>query len=388
MGEMINIVNKALTVYFADHISIAENDISFQKPKKEWINSTGAATTVPKMSVYLFDIRENVELRNNEWQAENYDKSIKRKKPDVRIDLFYIITFYSQGSNVDESIEEEHKWLSETLSVVYNNANIPEEYFYDETGEIISGIPKIPAIPIQEKFFGEDGVLQLWSALDQYLMPAIYLKVTIPVSLAKYIEDAKVFTKILKFGIPDQKSYYTLNINPPVVSLVCNDSNDCVMSRIGMQKTLNYLDTEVSVNTNEITLIDRNNINPHDFIVIKDGIHSELCEVSASVGSTDNNKITLTLKTGLKYSHPKGCEIKKAEVGNPEELQQINFVEDIQSGSSQFKVIGGDVEKLKNGDLLSLKKNNSNDTEYFFITAKFKENIEIKEIFEVDGLNT
>ena len=387
MAEMINIVNKALTAYFADHINISESDMSFQKPKKDWINST-AATTVPQMSIYLFDIRENIELRNNEWQSKNYDTAIKRKKPDVRIDLFYIITFYSRNTNIDESIKEEHKWLSETLSVVYNNTYIPKEYFYDdETGEIISDIPNIPAIPIQEKLFGEDSVLQLWSALNQYLMPAIYLKVTIPVSLAKYFEEAKVLRKILKFGISDQKYYNTLNINPPVAFLVCDDNNGCILSKIETKETLNYLDAEATVNTDEITLINRNNINSNDFIVIKEGTHSELCKVVNMEINTDNNKITLTLESELKYFHPKGSEIKKAEVGTPEELQQINFIENIQAGITQLKVMGRDVEKLKSGDLVSLK-NNSGSAEYFFITAKFKENIEIKEILEVDGLNT
>ena len=380
MVDMINIVNKALTSYFADHITIAESEIGFQKPKKDWLD--GTAASIPKMSIYLFDIRENLELRSNEWHSESYDTAIRRKKPDTCMDLFYMMTFYStQESTEAKNIEKEHRWISEILSLIYNNAYIPKEYFYDNvTGEILSDIPKIPAIPIQPKFFGEDGGLQIWSALDQYLIPVIYLKVTIPISLAKYFEDAKIFTKILKFGISGQKNYYTLNIQPLVVSLICNDNN-CVISKIEMKKTSNYLDIDAEANIKKITLINRNSIGLNDFIVIKDGTHSELRKVVNIEVNTDNNKIILTLESELKYFYPKGSEIKKAEVGTPKQLQQINFVKNIQSGSTQLKVIGEDVEKLKSGDLVSLKKNSS-DTEYFFITAKFKENIEIKEILK------
>ena len=380
MAEMINTVNKALTAYFAAHISIAESEIGFQKPKKDWMDGTATAS-IPKMSIYLFDIRENIELRSNEWQSENYNTAIKRKKPDARIDLFYIITFYStQESTEAKNIEKEHMWISETLSVVYNNAYIPKEYFYDDvSGEILSGIPKIPAIPIRPKFLGEDGGLQIWSALDQYLMPVIYLQVTIPISLDKYLEDTKVLSKILKFGICDQKNYYTLNIQPQVNSLVCNDSHDCIISKIEMSPIINYLDVDAEANTNIIILINRDNISVKDSIVLSDGGHSELCLVT-NVDNHDNRS-TFTLQSLLKYTHTKGREIQSAKVETPEELIDIHLLEDVRSGSSQFKLIGEDIGKLKSGDLVSLK-NNSGTAEYFFITAKFKKNIEIKEILE------
>jgi len=386
MAEMINTVNKALIAYFADHITVSESEIGFQKPKKDWVDGTATAS-IPKMSIYLFDIRENLELRSNEWQPENHDTSIKQKKPDARIDLFYMITFYStQESTEAKNLEKEHRWISETLSVIYNNAYIPKEYFYDDvSGEILSGIPKIPAIPIRPKFLGEDGGLQIWSALDQYLMPVIYLKVTIPISLAKYLEDAQVLTKIFKFGIPDQKNYYILNIQPPVDSLVCSDSQHCLLSKIEITSNLNYLDEDAEANTNQIILINRENIHTNDYIVLRDGGHSELCLVT-NVDNHDNRS-NFTLQSALKYTHTKGREIQSAKVETPEELIDIHLLEDVRSGSSQFKLIGEDIGKIKNGDLVSLK-NNSGTAEYFFITAKFKENIEIKEILEVDSLNT
>jgi len=381
MKDMINIVNSALKVYFADHITVIESEMGFQKPKKEWVDQS--ATTYPKMSIYLFDIRENMELRNNTWQPVGDDEIVKRKKPDAYIDLCYMITFYSQKSNSD-GIKEEHKWISEALSVLYSNAYIPKEYFSDEDDQILSDIPKIPAVPVHPKFLGDEGGLQLWSALDQYLKPVIYLKVTTPISLAKYLEYAKVLTKILKFGVLDQKNYYTLNIQPPVKSLVCSESQSCFVSKIEIAPTLNYLDAEAKANTNKIILINRENIHKDNFIVLNDGSHSELCVIIDV--KIDDNKSTLTLHSSLKYAYPKGGAIQVAKIEESQKLEHINFLEDVQSGITQLKVIGEDIKKLKSGDLISVKNNGT--TEYFFITAKFKEKIEIKEILEVDGLTT
>jgi hypothetical protein len=44
-----------------------EVDISFETPKREW----SASISKPTINLYLYDMRENHELRGTEWFIEN-----------------------------------------------------------------------------------------------------------------------------------------------------------------------------------------------------------------------------------------------------------------------------------------------------------------------------
>jgi len=46
-----------------------EVDIKFDLPKREW----AAKLSRPTINLYLYDIRENTELRRNEWVVERDD---------------------------------------------------------------------------------------------------------------------------------------------------------------------------------------------------------------------------------------------------------------------------------------------------------------------------
>ncbi len=210
MKNFIHIIGEALKNYISEASSILDNDINLILPKKEWVDSP--STKNPKVNIYLFEIKENLELRENEWQTiHSVNGSVQKKKPDVRIDLFYIMTFYGQtpeSSNaVIGAVEEEQRYLSEVLSIVYNHDYIPQEFFIDNEGNPILNVPDIPISVTRPKFLEGEGGVQLWSAIDQYVKPAIYIKVTIPISLEQQIEEAMVLSKIFQYGFYKNKEY-------------------------------------------------------------------------------------------------------------------------------------------------------------------------------------
>ena len=57
----------------------SEVDISFETPDREWSTSTSK----PTVNIYLYDIRENHQLRGTEWTIakDGNGNATKKKKP-------------------------------------------------------------------------------------------------------------------------------------------------------------------------------------------------------------------------------------------------------------------------------------------------------------------
>jgi Pvc16 N-terminal domain len=63
-------------------------DIKFEMPTADW----AAGVAKPTLNMFLYDVRENHELRNNQrYLARSGNLAIERRAP-VRVDLTYLIT--------------------------------------------------------------------------------------------------------------------------------------------------------------------------------------------------------------------------------------------------------------------------------------------------------
>ncbi|RLF48966.1 MAG: DUF4255 domain-containing protein, partial [Thermoplasmata archaeon] len=171
--------------------------ISFDIPTKEWASKL--STTKPTINVYLYDIRENRELRSNEWELKrNPDGTVTKEKPPVRIDAFYIITAWSPAQT--DAVLEEHHLLSQILAVLFKYSFIPEDVLAGDLANI-EPPPKLPITVACPDAFKDQGVGQFWNAVDQYWKPFIHLIVTIPIDLQEKITGRAVTTKIFKYEI-------------------------------------------------------------------------------------------------------------------------------------------------------------------------------------------
>lgn len=172
-----------------------EYDISFDIPTKEWASKL--STTKPTINIYLYDIRENRELRSNEWELKrNPDGTVTKEKPPVRIDAFYIITAWSPAQT--DAVLEEHHLLSQILAVLFKYSFIPEDVLAGDLATIKPS-PKLPITVACPDAFKEQGVGQFWNAVDQYWKPFIHLIVTVPIDLQEKITGCAVTTKIIKY---------------------------------------------------------------------------------------------------------------------------------------------------------------------------------------------
>ncbi len=108
-----------------------EVDIRFETPDREW----SASLSKPTVNLYLYDIRENHELRGTEWIIEkNGNNTATKRKNARRIDLSYLVTVWTNN------VEDQHGLLWTVLSTLMRYPTIPQELLTRPTGQ--AGLPR------------------------------------------------------------------------------------------------------------------------------------------------------------------------------------------------------------------------------------------------------
>jgi hypothetical protein len=171
-------------------INPAEVDITFKTPKREW----SASVSKPTVNFYLYDIRENHQLRGTQWSIQkNPNGKAERKKGPSRLDLSYLITVWTSD------IEDEHSLLWSVLSTLSRYPDFPDELL---SGQLAGQQYAITATTAQP-----DGLFKnpsdFWAALDNELKPSISYVVTVPLDLEIAFTAPVVKTKIVDFKPPD-----------------------------------------------------------------------------------------------------------------------------------------------------------------------------------------
>jgi hypothetical protein len=171
-------------------IDPAEVDIKFEMPNREW----SASISKPTVNVYLYDIRENHQLRGTEWLVTKDENGMAtRKKNPSRVDMSYIMTVWTND------IADEHRLLWNILLTLFRYPELPEEVL---TGQLVGQFYPIKASTVQP-----DGLFNnpadFWSALDNEIKPSISYVVTIPLDTDMAFTAPVVTTKIIDYKPPD-----------------------------------------------------------------------------------------------------------------------------------------------------------------------------------------
>ena len=93
-----------------------------------------ATFDVPTIDLFLYDIRENLEMRSTEWLAlpvpdsppgsPQTFRNVHRKRPRVQVDCSYIITAWTPS---ETAILSEHRLLSTAISILLKNRRFPND---------------------------------------------------------------------------------------------------------------------------------------------------------------------------------------------------------------------------------------------------------------------
>ncbi|MDA8219095.1 MAG: DUF4255 domain-containing protein [Dehalococcoidales bacterium] len=169
---MISALDESIRHLLIKHagLSPTEVDIVFEVPDREW----SAGIVKPTVNCYLFDLHENTEFRETDWDVERQANgtSIKRQAP-VRIDIAYMITVWSRA------VEDEHYLLWRVLAALMRHRVLPADVLQGD----LAGHP----FPIRAWTAQKDGVLanpaDVWTALENQLKPYIGYTVTLALDL-------------------------------------------------------------------------------------------------------------------------------------------------------------------------------------------------------------
>jgi hypothetical protein len=174
---MIHDVDEALrklVLQYAVNGSGAE--VSFEAPTKEW----AARRNTPTVNVYLYDVREDLDRRQIEWEEIRDDSGrvTARKPPPRRYKLSYLVTCWTQRP------EDEHRLLSSLLATFLRYETVPR----DVLGGILNEIPQHTFISIALPPPKDRSLADVWSALGGELKPSLDLVVTAPFDTQRTIE--------------------------------------------------------------------------------------------------------------------------------------------------------------------------------------------------------
>ena len=146
-------------------------EIVFDRPDDKF-NPT--QTTV---DLFLYDIREDVELRSNKPTVERQDGKVILHRPPLRVACSYLVTAWpvsGSGLPVQELPLQEHYLLSHVLSILSKYPTIPEEFLQ---GSLEGQQPPLPMITAHTEGFKNPA--DFWTAIGNKMRPSFTVTVTI-----------------------------------------------------------------------------------------------------------------------------------------------------------------------------------------------------------------
>jgi hypothetical protein len=145
--------------------------ISFAAPDSDFPPSS---VTLPAVDLFLYDVRENLELRNAGWSIEHRDDgtAVRRRNP-VRVDCSYLITAWASEGSTTRALDE-HRLLSEVMKVLLKHPTIPEVLLQ---GMLKGQEPPLPSSTLQPGRL--QSVSEFWQALGGKPKAALNYTVTI-----------------------------------------------------------------------------------------------------------------------------------------------------------------------------------------------------------------
>lgn len=164
-------------------IDISTVEINFAMPTKEWI----AGVTKPTVNIFLYDLRENHELRSNEEYLSRNSTTGTGMRSPVRIDMTYLITVWSSD------VSDEHRLLGKVLTALLRYPVLPPE--------VLKGSLASQDFPLRAWIAQPDrtpNVWDFWGGIDGKLKAGISYVVTLALSPFEPEEFGLVTEKVVK----------------------------------------------------------------------------------------------------------------------------------------------------------------------------------------------
>ncbi len=267
--------------------------ITFATPSSDF---PPASVTLPAISIFLYDIRENYEIRTSEVMRpqQNSNTQSTLSPLPVLVDFCYLITSWSDSIPTPE--QDEHRILSEVMKILRRYRSLPADVLQ---GGLI-GLDHLPRTfllqPTKLQSIGE-----YWTAMGGKPKVILNYAVTVDVDLYQELEGVHLITQILG------KQQNNADPEDPTIEKSRNDSQVIVVGQL-LDALSNdpVIGAEINI-SNAVTGIKKTNTTTVSsngyfyFTALPDGNYQLSVAESASHGSldyptplsVDNNNIDL-----------------------------------------------------------------------------------------------
>jgi hypothetical protein len=175
---------------------LAASQIVFERPVESF------APTQTTIDLFLYDVRQNLELRSNEPVVQRSNGQALISRPPLRVACTYLVTAWPVGGT-DLALQE-HRLLSQVLTVLARYPLIPEAFL---KGSLVGQQPQLPMVTAVA-----DGVkdpVEFWAAIGNKLRSSISTTVTVGFQLTPPEKAPLAITGELRIGersAPDQQT--------------------------------------------------------------------------------------------------------------------------------------------------------------------------------------
>jgi len=147
-----------------DDLHETKQNVYFDAPDDKF------APTLPAVDLFLYDVRENHNLRSNEWSVERSDSTATRQPPPVRVDCSYLITAWAGD------VVSEHRLLGKVMRALLRHPTLPLELLQGNLANQELPLPTAALQPSHLQSLGE-----FWQALGGKPKATLNYTVTIAV---------------------------------------------------------------------------------------------------------------------------------------------------------------------------------------------------------------
>ena len=161
-------------------------DISFDAPSREWAGKL----TGPAVNLFLYDVREARERATSSPEPRG-DVLLA---PPLRLALTYAVTAWTKA------VEDEHRLLSQVLSILFSHARLPEDVLGDRPGAVRGPVETAVGRP-------REGKADFWNAVGgQYKASIDYVVQIVIESGTRFERGPEVRTRTIRMRRSDARA--------------------------------------------------------------------------------------------------------------------------------------------------------------------------------------
>ena len=166
--------------------------VTFDRPTDPF---NPAQTTI---NLFLFDIRESLELRNSEPDVTRLGGQVQITPPPLRVNCSYLVTAWPVGG-ADLALQE-HRLLSQVIAIISQFPLIPTAFLQ---GSLVGQTPPVPLLLSQSDWMKNPA--EFWTAVGNKMKTGLTITATVSLPVFAIQTEGIVITSELgmqMMGLP------------------------------------------------------------------------------------------------------------------------------------------------------------------------------------------